>query len=139
MNRDHQPMNNVFGECLERLRKKRGRSQKYIAIEASLDASYLAGVEHGRRPPPRQAVLERILCALSATPDERQELKNAIGIAKLANLVTSELEPGYGRSLIRIATAIQSCSPEELKALEVIVHGFEYRRNTIAEKTSMQK
>jgi len=133
MNSDNQAMNRVFGNCLVRLRKGRGRSQKFIAIEAGLDASYLAGIELGRRPPPRQPVLEKILTALCATPAERQELKRAIGIAKLVRIAANELEPDYGQSLIQIATAMQYCSREERKALAVIALGFEQRRTANTE------
>lgn len=139
MNRDPQAMNKVFGDCLAQLRKKRGCSQKSIAIEAGLDASYLAGIEHGRRPPPRQPVLERILTAMCATPSERLKIKSAIGIAKLARIAATELEPNYGKSLVRIATSMQSCSTEELKALEVIVQGFEHRRTSTLEEINMPK
>ncbi len=130
-------MNYIFGECLARLRKKRGNSQKFIAMQAGLDASYLAGIEHGRRPPPRQTVLERILGALCVTPEERLELKSAIAIAKFARIAAAELEPNYGKSLIRIATAMQFCSSEELKALELIVLSFEHRRTAAVEEMNM--
>ncbi len=134
MSSDNFVVNSVFGECLSRLRKTHGRSQKFIAIQAKLDASYLAGIEHGRRPPPRRPVLERILDALGATPEERLEVKDAIAIAKLARLASAELEPSYGQSLIRIASAMQFCSTDELKALEVIVQSFKHRHTTTLEK-----
>ncbi len=120
-------MNPMFGECLARLRKRRGHSQKFVAISSGIDASYLAGIEHGRRPPPRQTVLERIFAALCVTPDERHELKSAIAIAKLAKVAATDLEPNYGQSLIRVACAMQFCSLDELKALEVIAQSFKQR------------
>ena len=127
----------MFGECLARLRKKRGQSQKFVAIQAGIDASYLAGIEHGRRPPPRQPVFERILAALSVTSEERQELKTAIVIARLARIAAAEMEPAYGQSLIRIACAMRFCSIDELKALEVIAQGFKHRCTGIMEEMKM--
>ncbi len=127
----------MFGECLARLRKGRGHSQKFVAIQAGIDASWLSGIEHGRRPPPRQPVLERILAALCITTEERLELKNAVAIAKLAKIAAAEMEPAYGQSLIRIACALQFCSTDELKALEVITQGFKRRYTGIMEDTDM--
>lgn len=137
MESDHQAINNIFGYQLSQLRKKHGRSQKFVAIEAKLDASYLAAVEHGRRPPPKQPVIDRLLSVLSATTEERLKISSSVGMDKLARIATTELEPEYGYRLIRIAAAMQSCSREELIAIEVILQGFHHRRSANTEETNM--
>lgn len=135
IDRNDKVMNCFFGECLVRLRKRHGRSQKYVALEAGLDPSYLAGLERGRRPPPRDPLLGRIMKALGATPSDMLEIRSSLALTKLAHLA-NELEPAYGQALVRIATGMQSCSADELKALETIVQGFEHRR-TVEEKHAM--
>jgi len=137
MDCDGQPSVQIFGECLVRLRKARGLSQKFIAIKTGLDPSYLAGIELGKRPPPQQRVLDRILRALDASPSEINKIRGSIGITRLARIAERTFEPSYGQSLIRIAVGMQSCSQEELKALEVIVQGFDHRRTTTEEEIKM--
>lgn len=114
----------IFGESLARIRKGRGFSQKSIALDASLDASYLAGLERGRRPPPRQQVLNRIVSALRATPGEQLQLKEAIALTKISKIAMTELGTDLGQSLMNLARAIRLCSPDERKALETIAVGI---------------
>lgn len=137
MNNSHEFTNQIFGTCLMKIRKSRGRSQKFIAVETGLDASYLAGIEHGRRPPPKSSTLEKLFIALGVTQEERRELKSAIAIEKLAKIASTEFEPSYGKSLIRIASAIQFCSVEELRALEIITQGLEQRHNSTIGRPQM--
>ncbi len=57
------------------LRRSRRLRQNEVAASAGLDPSYVASLEAGRRKPPREDIMERLLCALQATPDERDEMK----------------------------------------------------------------
>lgn len=73
---------NPFGECLIRLRELRGLSQKFVALSAGMDCSYLSGVERGRRPPPRERQVERLAQALSATREETEGLYLALALSR---------------------------------------------------------
>lgn len=48
-----------------------------LALLAGVDPSYITLLERGRRPPPRDAVLGRLIAALLLTPQEEQELTRA--------------------------------------------------------------
>lgn len=51
--------------------------QKTLAISAGVDASYLAGIEGGRRPAPQKRILKKILDNLELSPGERREMEDA--------------------------------------------------------------
>lgn len=125
-------MNRIFGQCISNLRKRRGRSQKFVALEANLDQSYLAGIERGRRPPPRDAVLVRLLRALEVTPAEEIEVQRCLAISRAVR-VMERLNPEASQAFAQIAGGLRYCSNDELKALETIVHGIE-RRSVEREK-----
>lgn len=48
-----------------------------LALLAGVDPSYITLLERGRRPPPRDAVLARLITALMLTPQEKEELTRA--------------------------------------------------------------
>lgn len=126
-------MNKVFGNSLRRLRKQKGKSQKFLALEAGLDQSYLAGVERGRRPPPKDHVLARLATALRATPQERSELTRSIAIARIGRSMEL-LDEGFSELLVQLATSMRHCSHEEIHALKTIARALEQRSTTAGEK-----
>lgn len=73
----------VFGNCLSDIRQAHGLSQKAVALDACMDQSYLAGLETGRRPPPRDKQLHRIFSAIQMTEMERHILQKARVLYKL--------------------------------------------------------
>lgn len=73
----------VFGHCLFKIRQAHGLSQKAVALDARMDQSYLAGLETGRRPPPRERQLQRLFNAIQVTESERRILKKAMVLYKL--------------------------------------------------------
>ncbi len=76
------PHCNPFGACLTRLRKARGMSQKALSLSAGMDSSYVSGVERGRRPPPRDRQLERLIEALGASEEETHALRLALAVSR---------------------------------------------------------
>ena len=78
----------TFGQCLVRLREHRKLQQKCLALAASMDQSYLAGLESGRRPPPRAPQVRRLISALSATETESKDIFTAKLVTKLNTLIS---------------------------------------------------
>lgn len=115
-----------FGACLLRLRARRNLSQKAVAISAEMDQSYLAGLEAGRRPPPRDRQLARLVSALDATPEEIQELREARALARLADVV-DELDPQRGRALASLACRFNRLSLSQLRVIEEMASLLEQR------------
>jgi len=73
----------AFGYCLFKIRQAHGLSQKAVALDARMDQSYLAGLETGRRPPPRERQLQRLFNAIQVTELEKRILKKAMVLYKL--------------------------------------------------------
>lgn len=115
MNSNSQP--GEFGACLLKLRNRRKLSQKAVAISAEMDQSYLAGIEAGRRPPPRDRQLERLACALNAAPEEIKELREARALTRLAGVV-DELDPERGKALASLVCRVNRLSANQLRVIE---------------------
>lgn len=81
-----QPHPETFPKILVTLRKARGLSQKALAISAGMDQSYVAGLENGRRPPPRDRQIARLAQALQASQEEHARLLEAKTAALLARV-----------------------------------------------------
>lgn len=124
MNSNNHP--EEFGACLLKLRNRRKLSQKYVALSAGMDQSYLAGLEAGRRPPPRDKQLVRLVSALSATPEEIQELREARVLTRMADVV-DELDPERGKALASLACRFNRLSASQLHVIEEMASLLEQR------------
>jgi transcriptional regulator with XRE-family HTH domain len=124
-------MRDIFGNCISHLRKLRGKSQKWLALEAGLDASYLAALERGRRSPPRDEILQRLMTALSVNGAERLEIQRALGLSRAVNAFHC-MDVEYRQCLMQVATAMRFCTVRELQAIEVVVQNL--RKNEGGDK-----
>lgn len=111
-------ISNSFGSCLHEIRRRRSLSQKVVAIEAGMDQSYLAGMEAGRRPPPRERQLVRLINALEASPGEEKELRDAHALSRLVGVV-EEVDPRRCGAFATIAFQLLKLPIEELQQVEV--------------------
>lgn len=107
---------NQFGIYLRNLRKKRGLSQKRVALDANVDQSYLAAIELGRRPPPRDTGLTRLAGAVQASEEEVQRLFCVRSMAQISRTV-NRLSPDVADVLLDITRSINSLTKQELQAL----------------------
>jgi transcriptional regulator with XRE-family HTH domain len=124
MNSNSQP--GEFGACLLKLRNRRKLSQKAVAVSAEMDQSYLAGLEAGRRPPPRDRQLTRLAAALNATPEEIKELREARALTRLVE-VADELDPVRGKALASLACRFNRLSANQLRVIEEMASLLEQR------------
>lgn len=68
---------NEFSIMLRQLRVSKGIKQYALADSIKMDASQLAGLESGRRAPPRDGVLMRLGVGLALTQNELMMLMRA--------------------------------------------------------------
>lgn len=80
---------NTFGSCLARVRIRHGLSQKALAISAGMDISYLAGIESGRRPLPKDRQLDRLVRALNANNEEMTTLQLALALSRVSQVMAA--------------------------------------------------
>lgn len=88
----------TLGALLREMRRRRAMSQKALALEAGLDQSVLAAMESGRRSPPRDAVLKRLMSAFNATEDERVQLERGRLASRLSKVLSAH--PALTRRVI---------------------------------------
>ncbi|MDB5800579.1 MAG: helix-turn-helix domain protein [Rhodocyclales bacterium] len=81
-----------FGRFLKTLREGKGYSQKYVALSTGIDQSVIAGMESGRRPPPRNALLTKLLVGLGASDAEIAAARAAVLQTRIARLVAAETQ-----------------------------------------------
>lgn len=120
---------NYFGRCIAEMRRKRNLRQKQVAAEASLDPSYLAALETGRRVPPREAVIGRIAAALAASAHDVEELKHAARLSRVSRALGDEAADLPGASLaVTLLELSQVLSEEEFTAIQTLIEGYRYRQ-----------
>jgi transcriptional regulator with XRE-family HTH domain len=106
-----------FGDCLLGLRRSRNLSQKALSIMAGMDQSYVAGLETGRRSPPKEKQICRLIQALETTPVEEQELRAAHAISKMID-ATDGLTTEQGKTLSALTQHLQCLSLDDIKTIE---------------------
>lgn len=113
------PHPETFPEILVTLRKARGLSQKALAISAGMDQSYVAGLEHGRRPPPRDRQIARLAQALQASPEEHARLLEAKTAVLLAR-VSAEVDGPHRDMLAQLILIASRLSATDIAILDRI-------------------
>ena len=101
------------------IRDNHDLSQKALAITAGMDQSYLAGLESGRRPPPRDKQLLRLTQALQATDQEKRALLTARTMSRLSN-VLEEFGEERAKSLTAIVEAVNKLPGSESQILKTV-------------------
>lgn len=108
-----------LGPELRRLRAQRKLLQKQVAIDASLDASYLARLEGGTRQPPRLETLRRLSAALKASAEEGRVLTAAAVHDHAIQSVTTYL---HGRFATLVLEVLECAARLRLEDARCVVH-----------------
>lgn len=95
----------TLGAVIRMLRGRRGMSQKALALEAGIDQSVLAAIEHGRRPPPKDEVLRRIVTALGLSEAELIELERGRLASRLVKALDGQ-PPVTRAAIVEIALVL---------------------------------
>ena len=106
-----------FGSCLLDLRRARNMSQKALSLIADMDQGYVAGIESGRRPLPKEKQLTRLICALQVSADEEQKLREAYAFSKLA-YAFGEINPDRCDALVTLTKRLCHLSLKDFKRVE---------------------
>ena len=110
------------------LRRSRNLSQKALSILAGMDQSYLAGLEAGRRAPPKEKQICRLIRALDASNTEEQELRAAHAISKMLE-ATDGLHSGKGRVLASLTGHLQNMSLVEVAMIDSFASELQRKTN----------
>jgi transcriptional regulator with XRE-family HTH domain len=116
---------NSFGAVLVEIRRRKNLRQKQVAAGAGLDPSYIAGLERGRRLPPRREQLARIIDALGATAHERDWLLATAAADRLSHAIAQHRQHIDGAEVLaRIARWLPDMHPEDLITIERVAMRF---------------
>lgn len=123
-----EPTAPFFPDLLTRLRMSRKLSQKSLARAAGMDPSYWAGLESGRRPPPRDRQLLRIAAALSTSENETAQLFCARAASRIKTIGT-QIAPEQRPAMMELLLTVVALNPEELSALNKIAQSLSSLRS----------
>lgn len=81
----------TFGEYLRQCRKNKKLTIKQTAPEIGLSASYLSGIENGKRSAPSFEILQKLADLLKLTPEERYRLYDLAAESKQPPALADDL------------------------------------------------
>lgn len=111
-----------FAEQLFQKRLYRNLRQKQVALDAGIDPSYLAALEHGRRPPPESDILQRLIKTLSMPESEGLALRQAAAIDRLLHYIDRKGGEIPSRDcLTQFAMALPMLSEQKIRAVSILV------------------
>ncbi len=102
----------AFGAAIRDRRLRAGLMQKQVALTAGIDQSALAGIEGGRRPPPKLRQLQRLLQALAPSDEERQQILQAWDVSRMARAMVNHDDESRD-VILRVAAWLAAVSRDE--------------------------
>ena len=116
---------NRFGRVIFQLRIKRRILQKVIAGRCGIDASYLASIERGRRRPPPDPLVERLLQALEADEREKYKAREAAALDRLIPLIESAALDIRGAGVFsRVLQTLPYLNDRQLDAIDALIQSM---------------
>lgn len=113
---------------MAQLRRNKKLKQKQVAFEAGIDSSYWAAIENGRRLPPRQRVLVKVIKAVKASAQEEKELSRAAMLTQIAKGLNERIDYFAGAPLALAILELSSVlSPGEIEAISTLIEGYRFR------------
>lgn len=115
-------MSSRFGSLIFQARIRKRISQKSVALTAGIDASYLASVERGRRPPPRKKIARKVLAALALSPADEAIALEAAALDRLMPAIQdAEQDIRGAATLASLCNALPHLNEEKLSVLSVLI------------------
>ena len=111
------PLAALLGE----LRRSRGIRQKDLACLLEVDASYLSGLESGRKGPPTPALADRLRQQLALTEKEQGSLLAAIRFSQRRYDVPFEADPREHELIWTIMNSVGRLRPAQINAISEIL------------------
>jgi len=118
-------MSNRFGTLIFQARIRKRVSQKAVAATAGIDASYLASIERGRRPPPRKQVVNKVLAALKISQADQAIAIEAAAIDRLLPAIQDvEQDIRGAATLAGLCGALPRLSEAKLRVLSELIEAL---------------
>lgn len=115
-------MSSRFGSLIFQARIRKRISQKFVANTAGIDASYLASVERGRRPPPRKHIANKVLAALGVSPADQSIMLEAAALDRLMPAIQDvEQDIRGAATLASLCNALPHLNEAKLSVLSALI------------------
>ncbi|HEY6631431.1 MAG TPA: helix-turn-helix domain-containing protein [Rhizobiaceae bacterium] len=107
-----------LGEKLRELRRRKGVSQKEMAVAIGVSAAYLSALEHGRRGVPTWVLLQKIIGYFNVIWDDAEEVLRLAGQSHPRVVIdTSGLPPAATELANLLAAKIGSLDAKTLERM----------------------
>lgn len=110
-----------FGLFLEKIRRSRQLQQKRLAAELGIQASYVSSLEKGRKPPPSQKILEKLIDVLDLDENEQAGMWESVRQSKR----TLELPEGMVLAEYQLVSMLSeklgSLSEEQITVIKCVL------------------
>ncbi|MBP1851840.1 helix-turn-helix domain-containing protein [Rhizobium halophytocola] len=111
-----------FAEAIRELRRRKGVSQKDMALAIGVSPAYLSALEHGRKGKPSFDLLQRIAGYFNIIWDEAENLFAVAGASDpRVVLDTAGLPPAYTAFANRIASSLRDLPPDAIAVLDRVL------------------
>lgn len=114
----------TFGTALLQLRQERELRQSDVARRAKTDASYLAGLERGRKSPPRDDLLGRLLTVLKPTVEQREYIEALAVHGRVKQEIGSHSSSPHVQPLALLAERLASVSRDDARLIAALLKAF---------------
>ena len=110
-----------FGLFLKNLRITKGYQLTQLALSVGISPCYLSSLESGKKGPPSQKVLDRIISELNLSSEEMVELETARSASNKTYTMPDGLEIYQQVLVSHIWSRLDSIKPEQAACIEMIL------------------
>jgi len=115
-----------FGMLIAEIRVQHQLKQKQVAQEAGVDSSYIAALEGGRRNPPPEKTLQRLISALQASVAEQSLIEKSAAICRVSKVIRehSQVLPN-AQLILSFTQRIPELEPPAINAICALMAAFD--------------
>jgi transcriptional regulator with XRE-family HTH domain len=123
-----------LGLALESFRRSRGLQQNSLALSAGIRPCYLSAIEKGKKGPPSNSVLQKLIETMDLSEDEARELETAAYQSRQRLTVPDQASIHEYRLLHKIWEKLGSLSENQVKGMELFLEMQDQQASTYKRK-----
>ena len=106
-----------FSHFLHELRLRLEIRQAELAKLVGYEQSYISALEVGLKGPPTQEFITRLINAVALSPDEQQQLRNAVGASERKLVIDADTPQDIYWLLKDLRDQVDSLSPVQIRMM----------------------
>jgi transcriptional regulator with XRE-family HTH domain len=118
-----------FGILIAKIRNQHQLKQKQVAFDAGVDSSYIAALERGRRNPPPEKTLQRLIGGLQASVTEQLLIQKSAAIFRVSKVIRehSQVLPN-AQLILNFTQRIPELDPPAIHAISAVIAAFDAQK-----------